>query len=122
MLDQPLSMWGGLDPETGAIIDRRHPQLGEMVAGRILVMTAGRGSSSSSTVLAEAIRAGTAPAAMVLAEADGILVLGALVAQVLDELTMPIVLLDRESHARIVSGHRVEIAADGTVTVASTAA
>ena len=49
-------------------------------AGRILVMRAGRGSSSGSSVLAEAIRAGTAPAAIVLAERDAILAVGAMVA------------------------------------------
>jgi predicted aconitase with swiveling domain len=66
VLDEPLSFWGGVDPATGDIIEARHPQHGENVAGRILVMPSGRGSSSSSSVLAEAIRAGTAPAAIVV--------------------------------------------------------
>ena len=58
VLDEPLSFWGGLDPATGALIDTHHPQRGATVAGRVLVMPSGRGSSSSSYVLAEAIRAG----------------------------------------------------------------
>ena len=62
VLDEPLSFWGGVDPETGDITDVRHPQHGASVTGRILVMPSGRGSSSSSSVLAESIRAGTAPA------------------------------------------------------------
>ncbi|HEX6988308.1 MAG TPA: DUF126 domain-containing protein, partial [Bacillota bacterium] len=61
-LDEPLSFWGGLDPASGRIIDRRHPQHGLAVTGRVLLMPGGRGSSSSSTVLAEAIRLGTGPA------------------------------------------------------------
>ena len=76
VLDEPLSFWGGVDPETGDITDVRHPQHGASVTGRILVMPSGRGSSSSSSVLAESIRAGTAPAAIVLGEADPILALG----------------------------------------------
>ena len=44
-LDEPLSFWGGLDPLTGRIIDRHHPQFGESVAGCVLMMAAGRGSS-----------------------------------------------------------------------------
>ena len=36
-LDEPLSFWGGLEPETGLIIDRRHPQLGACVTGAVLV-------------------------------------------------------------------------------------
>ena len=91
VLDEPLSFWGGVDPATGDIIDPRHPQYGANVAGRILVMPSGRGSSSSSSVLAEAIRAGTAPAAIVLGQADPILALGAIVARELFGGTIPVV-------------------------------
>ena len=93
VLDEPLSLWGGLDPETGDIVDVRHPQRGANVAGRVLVMPSGRGSSSSSSVLAEAIRAGTAPAAIVLGEADPILALGAIVARELYGSSVPIVVV-----------------------------
>jgi uncharacterized protein len=94
VLDEPLSLWGGLDPETGSIIDTRHPQRGANVAGRVLVMPAGRGSSSSSSVLAEAIRAGTGPAAIVLGEPDPILALGAIVARELFGTSIPVVVTD----------------------------
>ena len=90
-LTEPLSLWGGLDPVTGAILDPRHPQQGRTVTGRVLVMPSGRGSSSSSTVLAEAIRLGTAPAAIVLGEPDVILALGSIVARELYGVAMPIV-------------------------------
>ena len=90
-LDQPLSLWGGLDPSTGVIIDRSHPQAGQSMTRRIVVMPHGRGSSSSSSVLAEALRLGTAPAGFVLGEPDAILVIGALVANRLYSTTCPIV-------------------------------
>ena len=91
VLAEPLSFWGGLDPETGALIDAHHPQAGASLTATVLVMRSGRGSSSSSYVLAEAIRAGTAPAAVVLAEADPIVLLGAIVAQELYGIAMPVV-------------------------------
>jgi uncharacterized protein len=91
VLDEPLSFWGGIDPANGDIIDARHPQHGANVAGRILVMPSGRGSSSSSSVLAEAIRAGTAPAAIIMGEADPILALGAIVARELFGTTIPVI-------------------------------
>lgn len=96
-LDEPLSLWGGLDPDTGRVIDVHHPQRGSVVTGRVLVMPSGRGSSSSSSILAEAIRAGTAPAAIVLGEPDPILALGAIVAWELFETSLPIVALEGAS-------------------------
>ena len=81
VLDEPLSLWGGVDPSTGLIIDARHPQRGESVTGRVLVMQSGRGSSSSASILAEAIRAGTAPAGILLGEPDLILAIGSAVGE-----------------------------------------
>lgn len=93
VLEEPLSFWGGLDPVTGALIDTHHPQLGANLTGRVLVMPSGRGSSSSSYVLAEAIRAGTGPAAIILREPDGIIALGAIVARELYGVPMPVITL-----------------------------
>jgi len=91
VLDEALSFWGGIDPATGEVIDVRHPQRGSNVAGRVVVMPSGRGSSSSSSVLAEAVRAGTAPAAIVLTEPDSIISLGAIVARELYGRSIPVV-------------------------------
>lgn len=82
-LIEPLSFWGGIDPETGRIIDANHPQVGESIAGKILRMPHSRGSSSSPSVLAEALRLGTGPVAIVLEEPDPMVVLGALIARLL---------------------------------------
>lgn len=112
VLHAPLSFWGGLDPETGELIDTHHPQRGAFVTGRILVMPSGRGSSSSSYVLAEAIRAGTAPAAIVLREPDGIVALGAIVARELYGTRIPVVVLDTDAYDAIADGVAVEVEAD----------
>lgn len=91
VLRTPLSFWGGVDPASGRIIDRSHPDLGACIRGAILVMPGGRGSSSSSSVLAETIRRGTAPSGIVLASPDPILTVGALVAEALYGIRCPIV-------------------------------
>jgi predicted aconitase with swiveling domain len=109
----PLSFWGGLDPETGTIIDRSHPDLGCCLAGTVLVMPSGRGSSSSSSVLAEAIRLGTAPAAIVLAEPDPILAVGAMVAEALYHRTCPIFVLSGADHERAAELHWLGVGIDG---------
>jgi predicted aconitase with swiveling domain len=90
VLDRPLSFWGGYNPETGLITDVAHPQLGESLAGRIVGMPHGRGSSSSSAVLAEALRLGTGPAAIILGEADQIVITGVLVARRLYGIECPV--------------------------------
>jgi hypothetical protein len=103
VLDEPLSFWGGLDPVSGSIIDRRHPQCGAVVTGTVLVMPHGRGSSSSSAVLAEAIRLGTAPAAIVMGEGDPIVMLGALVAAELYGLRCPVLVVQPPGYESVVA-------------------
>jgi predicted aconitase with swiveling domain len=112
VLDEPLSLWGGLDPGTGEIIDRRHPQSGIVAAGMVLVMPVGRGSSSTASVLAEAIRAGTAPTAIVMAEPDDIVLIGAMVAEELYGTTCPVLVADPGLYARIRTGMSVRIDGD----------
>jgi uncharacterized protein len=104
VLEEALSFWGGLDPVTGEIIEATHPQRGESVTARILVMPSGRGSSSSATVLAEAIRLGTGPAGIVLNEPDDIVAIGALVAAELYGREIPVIVANPDAYARIREG------------------
>lgn len=97
--DERLSFWGGYASETGEIIDRRHPLSGQFVAGKVLVLPGSRGSSSGSGVLLEAIRSGTAPAAIITATADHILSLAALLARELYGRTLPIAVAPPEFFA-----------------------
>jgi predicted aconitase with swiveling domain len=108
-LEEPLSFWGGFDPATGTIIDQRHPQLDVNLTGHILAMEYGRGSSSSTGVLAEAIRLGTAPSGIILAQPDLIVMLGALVANELYSKQCPVVVVDRATFETLVTGMAVEI-------------
>ena len=82
-LSEPLSFWGGVDPQTGRIIDQSHPQVGESIAGKVLRMPHSRGSSSSPSVLAECLRLGTGPTAIILDQPDPMVTLGTAVARIL---------------------------------------
>jgi uncharacterized protein len=93
-LQTPLSFWGGLDIATGAVMDRHHPDFGKSLAGTILMMEQGRGSSSGSSVLAEAVRIGTAPAAILLGKRDAVIVTGAMVAAELYGRHCPVILIE----------------------------
>jgi uncharacterized protein len=115
VLTEPLSLWGGLDPATGLLIDAHHPQRGMDLSGRVLVMAAGRGSSSSSSVLAEAARTGHAPAAILVAESDLILAVGAAVAAELYAKAVPILVLDADQLHSILDGANLTITSDGDV-------
>ncbi len=75
-----LSFWGGVDPDTGVIIDTHHPNHGEALAGRIVLMPSSRGSCSGSGVLLQLARNGFAPAALIFRETEEILTLGAIIA------------------------------------------
>ncbi len=119
---QPISLWGGLNPQTGEIIDRRHERCGEIITGKIFVFPGGKGSSTASAVLLESIRSGTAPAAIINVNVDPILALGSIVAEELYHKTVPIVVLSKKDHATISDGDyltvkptgRIEIVREGT--------
>jgi predicted aconitase with swiveling domain len=112
VLTEPLSLWGGMDPATGELIDPHHPQRGASLRARVVAMPGGRGSSSSSSVLAESIRAGTGPAAFVLLEPDPILAVGSVVAAELYGRGIPVVVAPPELYGTIGTGDAVSVAAD----------
>jgi hypothetical protein len=113
VLREPLSFWGGLDATSGTIIDRWHQQNGEVLSGRVLVMEAGRGSSSGSSVLAEAIRLGTGPLGIVLLARDAIVTVGAMVAAELYGSLCPVLLASREDWQAITESPHLRLVAEG---------
>ncbi|GEO19046.1 cis-3-hydroxy-L-proline dehydratase [Microvirga aerophila] len=96
-----LSFWGGVDPQTGVVIDQHHPLRNQSLAGRVLAIPSGRGSCSGSGVLLELILNGHAPAAIVICEREEILTLGALVAEVVFEQSIPVLRVEREVFTRL---------------------
>lgn len=116
---EPISFWGGYDERTGEIIDRRHPLSGQPAAGRVLAVPFTRGSSTSAQVLLEAVRAGTAPAAIVTAQVDGFVSLASIVADELYQRPIPVVVLDRADFEKLQTGQRAVVSRDGSVEVRS---
>ena len=114
---EPLSFWGGYDHRNGEIIDRRHPLAGQIAAGKILVVPFTRGSSTTTAVLLEAVRAGTAPAAILTTQVDSFFALASIVANELFGKKIPLVVLPPEVCAAIPQGAQVRVAADGSIQV-----
>ena len=113
-LTAPISFWGGVNPKTGEIADVRHPEFGQTIAGRVLLIPATIGSSSAAAVLLELVHAGLAPSAIVLHEPDAILLLGLIVAREMGHDT-PIAVRLEARHFSVLHGHSVAISADGHI-------
>src|SRR5689334_11898391 len=88
---EPLSFWGGYDWKSGDIIDRRHPLSGMNAKEKILAIPFTRGSSTTTAVLLEAIRAGTAPNAIITTAIDFFFALASVVADELYTTPLPLV-------------------------------
>ena len=117
VLAEPLSLWGGLDPQSGTIIDQRHPDCGAQVNGRILILPAGRGSSSASSILLEAVRVGMAPAAIITAEVDSILALGAAVAREMYAQAPAVVVLGPDDYGQLQTGQQIAVEKNGRLSI-----
>ena len=115
--DEPLSFWGGYDYHTGEITDRHHPLSGSMAAGYILAVPFSRGSSTTTAVLLEAARAGTAPAAFVTTAVDPFFALASIVANVLYARPIPVIAVAPLDFARLRTGDRLRIEKDGYIQV-----
>lgn len=110
---EPLSFWGGVDPATGRVIDVHHPLAGQSMAGRILVMPGTRGSCTGSGVLLDMALNGHAPAALVFAEPEDVVTLGAMIAAGMFGKPLPVLRLTPEAHARLAQAKSARITEDG---------
>jgi predicted aconitase with swiveling domain len=110
-LTEPLNAWGGLDPDTGTIIHHSHPQRGSCIAGRILVMPESRGSGTNAQVFAQAWATGHGPLAVVLAAADYVLCVGAVVSRELYDVDCPVVVAARSDYDALHNGDVLRVIA-----------
>ena len=115
--DEPLSFWGGYDHRTGEITDRRHPLSEAVAAGAILAVPFSRGSSTTTAVLLEAVRAGTAPAAIVTVRVDSFFALASIVARELYGCAIPVVAVEADDFSNLHTGDRLRITASGQIEV-----
>ena len=113
----PISLWGGVDPETGRIIDPHHDRCGESIVDRVFAFPGEKGSSTGSAVLLELVRRGLAPAALITSSLAPIAALGSIVAEELYGRTLPIELISPDAMQRLQEGDRLTVRADGTLQV-----
>jgi len=114
---EPLSFWGGYDWKSGEITDRRHPLSGANAMGKVLAIPFTRGSSTTTAVLLEAIRAGTAPSAIITTSTDFFFALASIVADELYTQPLPLVAVSESDFAHLKTGDRIEIDDHGNVTI-----
>lgn len=112
---QMLSFWGGVDPATGTVIDHRHPLCGRSLAGAVVVLPKGKGSSTGSYVLLDSLSAGVAPAGIVMSQVDEIIALGVVVHEEFDGRAIPVLVLDGPDFELALAAGRAEIFTDGRV-------
>jgi predicted aconitase with swiveling domain len=75
-----ISFFGGIDPETGIVTEPGHAVEGECVTGKVFCFPTGKGSTVGSYVIYRMKKIGTAPAAIINAETEAIIVAGCVMA------------------------------------------
>ncbi|CAG8888464.1 unnamed protein product [Penicillium egyptiacum] len=86
-----LSFWGGVNPQTGEVIDRHHDLSGHHLQDTVLAIPSGRGSCSGSGVILELLLNNKGPRAILFERQDDILTLGVMVAEEIFGKTIPVV-------------------------------
>ena len=99
-----ISFYGGVDPETGQVVEKGHALEGQSIAGKVLVFPTGKGSTVGSYTLYRLKKAGKAPAAILNAEAETITAVGCIISDI------PCV--DRIPIEQIATGMRVRVDAE----------
>ena len=107
--EEGVSFWGGVDPETGKIIDVYHSKQGASLSGKVVLMPTSRGSCSGSGVLLQLALNGNAPAALVFCEKENILTLGAVIATQLFNSPLAVVRLEPSMYMALATADEAEI-------------
>ena len=96
-----ISFFGGVDPESGVVIERGHELEGETIAGKVLVFPTGKGSTVGSYTLYRLERAGMAPIAIINAECETITAVGCIIAEIPCVDQLPIRELQTGQHLEV---------------------
>ena len=103
----PVSFYGGVDPETGVVVEPGHAVEGECITGKVFVFPTGKGSTVGSYVIYRMSKLGTAPAALVNSETEAIIATGCVISGI------PLVdKLDRDPVEAFRSGDLLRVSAD----------
>ena len=105
---EPVGFLGGVDPDTGVVIESSHPLEGQSIAGRILIFPTGKGSTVGSYTMYRLANNGLAPAGIICAESEPIVAVGAIISE--------IPMVDNIPLDEILDGDRI-IMMDGSITI-----
>jgi predicted aconitase with swiveling domain len=105
---EPIGFLGGIDPETGVVIEKGHSLEGQCISGRVLVFPTGKGSTVGSYTIYRLARSGRGPAAIVNQRSEAIVAVGAIISD--------IPMVDLVDVSQIRDGEKV-VVEDGTVRI-----
>jgi predicted aconitase with swiveling domain len=77
-----ISFYGGVDPDTGKVVEVGHELEGQSITGKILVFPTGKGSTVGSYTLYRMKKNNTAPAAIVNKQIDTIIAVGCIISEI----------------------------------------
>ena len=80
--DEPISFLGGVNPETGEVIDPNHELKGEIIKDKVLFIPGGKGSTVGSYVIFQMMKNNTAPKAIICLNAEPIIATGAIMSDI----------------------------------------
>ncbi len=104
---EPISFYGGVDPDTGKVVEKGHPLEGKSIAGKVLVFPQGKGSTVGSYIMYSLKKNGKAPAAIICKETETIVAVGAIISE--------IPMVDKIDISQIKTGDKVKIDADNAI-------
>lgn len=106
---QNISFWGGVDPDSGMVIDPRHELFGQSITAKVLAFPYGKGSAAAPLVLLELAKQATAPAAIINIETDPLLVAGPIISKHFYGTAIPVVALTRTAFDRLQTGQAATV-------------
>ncbi|HUW90462.1 MAG TPA: DUF126 domain-containing protein [Candidatus Nanopelagicaceae bacterium] len=77
-----ISFYGGVDPETGRVVEVGHELEGQSITGKVLVFPTGKGSTVGSYTMYRMKKNNTAPVAIVNKEIDTIIAVGCIISEI----------------------------------------
>ncbi|MFX1509777.1 MAG: DUF126 domain-containing protein [Promethearchaeota archaeon] len=79
---QGISFYGGVDPETGVVVEKDHELEGQSITGKVLIFPSGKGSTVGSYVLYQLAKTGKGPVAIINQETETIVAVGCIISEI----------------------------------------
>lgn len=118
---QPFGYFGGVDPSTGIVIDKRHELFGQSIKGKVFVYPEGRGSTVGAAIMLELARTGCAPAAIINIKIETITAAGGLLANKFYNVDIPMIDKVSEDTVKLIkTGDIVEVNGETGEVIVST--